>query len=137
MLLESKQNKILAQINPARGYNIMIGYNSIVRSFLIKVEGYKKPAEVLVQANKNYGICDIIIPHNLVKPVPPARPTKESNKAYKAAKSEYDSKMWKITQLRSELLTEVQGRQINDECVCIHLYNILYEALNEKECIRG
>ena len=34
----------------------MIGYNSIVQNFLIKVKGSKKPVEVLVQANKNYGI---------------------------------------------------------------------------------
>ena len=79
----------------------MIGYNSIVQNFLIKVKGSKKPVEVLVQANKNYGICDLFFLEG------------------------YGSE-----QLRSDLLSKVQGRQINDENVCIHVYNLLEEALN-------
>ena len=79
----------------------MIGYNSIVQNFLIKVKGSKKPVEVLVQANKNYGICDFLFPEGQGS-----------------------------EQLRSDLLSKVQGRQINDENVCIHLYNLLEEALN-------
>ena len=79
----------------------MIGYNSIVQNFLIKVKGSKKPVEVLVQANKNYGICDLQFPEGQGS-----------------------------EQLRSDLLSKVQGRQINDENVCIHLYNLLEEALN-------
>lgn len=108
----------------------MIGYNSIVEAFLIKVEGAKKPVEVLVQANKNYGICDILIPNNLVKPEAPSRPTKESNAAYKAAKQIYDIRMREAVQLRSDLLNAFQGRQLNSEDTCIHLYNVLYETLN-------
>ena len=79
----------------------MIGYNSIVQNFLIKVKVSKKPVEVLVQANKNYGICDL-----------------------------YFLEGYGSEQLRSDLLSKVQGRQINDENVCIHLYNLLEEALN-------
>ena len=79
----------------------MIGYNSIVQNFLIKVKGSKKPVEVLVQANKNYGICDLYFLEGYVS-----------------------------EQLRSDLLSKVQGRQINDENVCIHVYNLLEEALN-------
>lgn len=79
----------------------MIGYNSIVKNCLIKVKGSKKPVEVLVQANKNYGICDLLLPEGQGS-----------------------------EQLRSNLLSKIQGRQINDECVCIHLYNLLEEALN-------
>ena len=79
----------------------MIGYNSIVQNFLIKVKGSKKPVEVLVQANKNYGICDLCFLEG------------------------YGSE-----QLRSDLLSKVQGRQLNDENVCIHVYNLLEEALN-------
>ena len=79
----------------------MIGYNSIVQNFLIKVNGSKKPVEVLVQANKNYGICDL-----------------------------YFLEGYGSEQLRSDLLSKVQGRQINDENVCIHVYNLLEEALN-------
>ena len=79
----------------------MIGYNSIVQNFLIKVKGSKKPVEVLVQANKSYGICDL-----------------------------YFLEGYGSEQLRSDLLSKVQGRQINDENVCIHLYNLLEEALN-------
>lgn len=79
----------------------MIGYNSIVQNFLIKVKGSKKPVEVLVQANKNYGICDL-----------------------------YFLEGYGSEQLRSNLLSKIQGRQLNDESVCIHLYNLLEEALN-------
>ena len=79
----------------------MIGYNSIVQNFLIKVKGSKKPVEVLVQANTNYGICDL-----------------------------YFLEGYGSEQLRSDLLSKVQGRQINDENVCIHVYNLLEEALN-------
>lgn len=79
----------------------MIGYNSIVKNFLIKVKGSKKPVEVLIQANKNYGICDLLFPKSL----------EESEK------------------LRSDLLTKIQGRQLNDENVCIHVYNLLEKAL--------
>ena len=79
----------------------MIGYNSIVQNFLIKVKGSKKPVEVLVQANKNYGICDLQFPEGQGS-----------------------------EQLRSNLLSKIQGRQINDENVCIHVYNLLEEALN-------
>ena len=78
----------------------MIGYNSIAK--LIKVKSSKKPVKVVVQANKNYGICDLQFPEDL----------EGSEK------------------LRSDLLSKIQGRQINDECVCIHLYNLLEEALN-------
>ena len=79
----------------------MIGYNSIVQNFLVKVKVFKKPVEVLVQANKNYGICDL-----------------------------YFLEGYGSEQLRSDLLSKVQGRQINDENVCIHVYNLLEEALN-------
>ena len=79
----------------------MIGYNSIVQNFLIKVKSSKKPVEVLVQANKNYGICDL-----------------------------YFLEGYGSEQLRSDLLSKVQGRQLNDENVCIHVYNLLEEALN-------
>ena len=80
----------------------MIGYNSIVKNCLIKVKDSKTAVEVLVQSNKNYGICDLQFPEDL----------KGSEK------------------LRSDLLTKIQGRQINDESVCVHLYNLLGEALN-------
>ena len=79
----------------------MIGYNSIVKNFLIKVKGSKKPVEVLAQANKNYGICDLLFPEGQGS-----------------------------EQLRSNLLSKIQGRQLNDENVCIHVYNLLEEALN-------
>ena len=72
----------------------MIGYNSIVQNFLIKVKGSKKPVEVLVQANKNYGICDL-----------------------------YFLEGYGSEQLRSDLLSKVQGRQINDENVFVRQWN--------------
>lgn len=75
----------------------------IGKNFSIKVKSSKKPiiVNVIVQANKNYGICDLQFPEGQGS-----------------------------EQLRSNLLSKIQGRQLNDENVCIHVYNLLEEALN-------
>ena len=76
----------------------------IGKNFSIKVKSFKKPVivNVLVQANKNYGICDL----------------------------QFREGIEGSEQLRSNLLSKIQGRQLNDENVCIHVYNLLEEALN-------
>lgn len=59
-------------------------------------ENPAKPHKVTVQANKNYGICD-------------------------------------MSPRVGEILSDFQGRQINDEDVMSHLENSLYVALNPKK----
>ena len=73
---------------------LSIGRKSIVKKIQIPVKG--KNLSVLVQANKNYGICEIIAEGNRI----------------------------------SEVLSEFQGRQINDEHTIVHLRNVLEEVLN-------
>lgn len=113
----------------------MIGEKSLIKNFIIpNTRNKQKSYEVLVQANKNYGICDIIIPNDLVAPEPPAdKSSKPEKAAYKAAKLIYDTKMRKAKQLRSDLLNAFQGRQINDSFIRTHLSNVLYSVLNYEE----
>lgn len=61
----------------------------------------EKPHKVTVQANKNYGICDVLLVTELGTKV-------------------------RIT----EVLSVFQGRQINDSNVVEHLWNVLNEVLN-------
>lgn len=111
----------------------MIGENSIIKNFIVpNVNDKKHPYEVIVQANKNYGICEIYIPHNFLAPEKPIQPTKESNAAYKAAKLIYDANMGRIRRMRNRILDEFQGRQLNSESIRIHLHNVLYETLNRE-----
>ena len=80
-----------------------IGRKSIVKKLEIPNHSDRKKVNaVLIQANKNYGICDIL---RVIEP------------------SGEKVRM-------SELLSEFQGRQINDENTIIHLWNVLEEVLN-------
>lgn len=109
----------------------MTGTNSIIKNFIIpNMEKKKKSFEIVVQANKHYGICDIIIPHNFVAPVKPTILTKESNAKYRAEKAEYDANMAHVKLIRNKILNEFQGRQLNDDNVRIHLINVLYAIMN-------
>lgn len=109
----------------------MIGANSIIKNLIIPNTNDKAHSfEVIVQANKNYGICDVVIPHNFVAPEKPTKSTKEANFLYKEKKSEYDANMARVKEIRNQLLWEFQGRQINDSEVRIHLTNVLYSKLN-------
>lgn len=109
----------------------MIGANSIIKNFTIpNVRDKKQSFEVIVQANKNYGICDVFIPHDFVAPVKPEIPTKESNARYKAEKVVYDAHMAHIKAIRNSILDEFQGRQLNSDDVQIHLANVLYAVMN-------
>lgn len=109
----------------------MIGANSIIKNFIIpNVKDRKQSFEVVVHANKNYGICDVFIPHNFIASVKPKIFTKESSSKYKAEKAEYDVNMAHIKSLRNRVLSEFQGKQLNSDNVRIHLTNVLYAILN-------
>lgn len=109
----------------------MIGTNSIIKCFNIpNVYDKEKSFKVKIQANKNYGICDVHLPFYFIEPVKPTKPSKEAYALYRKAKAEYDSNMRHVQSLRSAILEEFQGRQLNSESVRIHLVNVLYELLN-------
>lgn len=79
----------------------MLGRKSIV--FELTIPG---PKYIKVQANRNYGICDIVTGYYNEK------------------------KRFVVTKRLSDILTHFQGRQINDSYVMLHLKNVLTD---EKE----
>lgn len=117
----------------------MIGAKSIVFNF--KVQNNKNsqsPYEVKVQANKNYGLCDVVLPGTPVEPektyINLQKEDRKKEKAlYDVRKAEYDKEMSKRKAIRNALFDNFQGRQLNDELVVEHLKNALYYLLNEAE----
>lgn len=81
-----------------------LGRKSIVTEFQVPCEALEKRVTVLVQANKNYGICDIIL---VTSPEDKVR--------------------------LADVLSVFQGRQINDSNVAEHLWNVLNETINPEE----
>ena len=111
----------------------MIGERSIFTT--ISVNNFKNPAapfEVVVQANKNGGICDVILPKTQAEPVKPVDTSKgEAVRAYNAAKKEYDRYMQERSALRSEVLNRYQGRQLRSAYVEETLDDFLTYLLNQ------
>lgn len=111
----------------------MIGRRSIVVVFEIPNVITKKPFEVSVQANKNYGVCDIELPALLVKePEYPEGIKKESPEfqKYLEKKGTYDSLIKRRTQIRQNFLNIYQGRQLNSGSLQEEMIAYLYNALN-------
>ena len=108
----------------------MIGANSIYRIYKIKNIKTGKTTKVTVQANKNLSICDVIFPIEKVAPQKSVNATKESNKAYKEAKYEYDCYLEHIKTLRQAVLNKFQGRQFNDSYRMELLEEFLHDLLN-------
>ena len=110
----------------------MVGKRSIFTT--ISVNNFKNPAapfEVVVQVNKNGGICDIILPKTQAEPVKPVDTSNgEAVRAYNAAKKEYDCYMRERAALRSEVLNRYQGRQLHGAYVEETLDNFLTYLLN-------
>ena len=111
----------------------MVGKRSITNSVL--VNNFKNPIatfEVVVQANKNGGICDVILPKTQAEPVKPVDTSNgEAVRAYNAAKKEYDCYMRERAALRSEVLNRYQGRQLSSAYVEETLDNFLTYLLNQ------
>lgn len=110
----------------------MIGRRSIFTTILVtNFKNLAAPFEVVVQANKNGGICDVILPKTQAEPV---RPADTSNggavRAYNAAKKEYDCYMRERSALRSEFLNRYLGRQLCSAYVGITLDSFLTYLLN-------
>ena len=111
----------------------MIGERSIFITIL--VNNFKNPIatfEVVVQANKNGGICDVILPKTQAEPVKPVDTSNgEAVRAYNAAMNEYDCYMRERAALRSEVLNRYQGRQLFSAYVEETLDNFLTYLLNQ------
>ena len=100
----------------------MIGRNSICVKFTIK----KKP--VVIQANKNYAICDIIFSHDAVEPKKPIELTKESMAKYRKEKLSYDLAVREIKNQRQAFLNKFQGKQLNDAYIVERINYYLNET---------
>ena len=117
----------------------MIGAKSIVLN--LKVRNNKNaysPYEVKVQANKNYGLCDVVLPGTPVEPEKTyinliKEDRKKEKILYDVRKAVYDREMAKRKGIRNAILDKFQGRQLNDEIVIENLKNTLYNLLNTAE----
>ena len=117
----------------------MIGAKSIVLN--LKVTNNKNgfsPYKVQIQANKNYGLCDVVLPGTPVEPektyINLQKEDRKKEKAlYDARKAEYDKEMAKRKGIRNAILDKFQGRQLNDEVIVESLKNALYNLLNTAE----
>ena len=117
----------------------MIGAKSIVLN--LKVTNNKNgfsPYKVQVQANRNYGLCDVVLPGTPVEPektyINLQKEDRKKEKAlYDARKSEYDKEMAKRKGIRNAILDKFQGRQLNNDIVVEQLKNALYNLLNTVE----
>ena len=117
----------------------MIGAKSIVLN--LKVTNNKNgfsPYKVQVQANRNYGLCDVVLPGTPVEPektyINLQKEDRKKEKAlYDARKSEYDKEMAKRKGIRNAILDKFQGRQLNNDMVVEQLKNALYNLLNTVE----
>ena len=117
----------------------MIGTKSIVLN--LKVRNNKNaysPYEVKVQANKNYGLCDVVLPGTPVEPEKTyinliKEDRKKEKILYDARKAIYDREMAKRKGIRNAILDKFKGRQLNDEVVIESLKNTLYNLLNTAE----
>lgn len=111
----------------------MIGKRSIFTT--ISVNNFKNPVapfEVVIQVNKNGGICDVILPKTRVEPVKPADTSNgEAVRTYNTAKKEYDCYMQERSALRSEVLNRYQGRQLHSAYVEETLDDFLTYLLNQ------
>ena len=111
----------------------MIGERSIFTTILVtNFKNLAAPFEVIVQANKNGGICDVILPKTQAEPVKPVDTSNgEAVRAYNAAKKEYDCYMRERVTLRSEALNHYQGRQLCSAYVEETLDHFLAYLLNQ------
>lgn len=105
----------------------MLGNKSIYKTFKVKNKVIK------VQANRNYGICDIFLPIEKEAPTKPEISSKEADRLYKELKFEYDCYMQSIKAQRQSFLNKFQGRQLNSENIQYKVYNFLTELFNEKK----
>lgn len=85
-------------------------------------ENPKSPYKVKVQANKNYGICNILVGTKIPQEIVDKKTGKKKIIT-----------VFSPTFRPTTVLSDFQGRQYNDAYVMEHLSNILYKTLNTNE----
>ena len=117
----------------------MRGARSIVLNLNItNNKNVQSSYKVQIQANRNYGLCDVILPGTPVEPEKTyinfqKEERKKEKDLYDVRKAEYDKEMAKRKAIRNTLLNKFQGRQLNDEVIVESLKNTLYNLLNTVE----
>lgn len=89
-------------------------------------ENPKSPYKVQVQANKHHGICDIILCQEVSKEVTHEFVGPNGKKRTKTKTKTFYQPVRRL----SELVSEFQGRQYDDQDIMAHLANVLNQTLN-------
>lgn len=117
----------------------MIGVNSIVVTLkIVNNKDVSSPYKVQVQANKNYGLCDVVLPGIPVEPektyINLQKEERKQEKAlYDAKKAEYDKEMAKRKAIRNAVLGKLQGQPLHSDITIERLKRMLSELLNSTE----
>ena len=117
----------------------MIGAKSIVATLkIVNNKDAFSPYKVQVQANKNYGLCDVILPGTPVEPektyIKLEKEERKKEKAlYDARKAEYDKEMAKRKGIRNAVLGKLQGQPLHSDITIERLKRMLSELLNSTE----
>lgn len=117
----------------------MIGTRSIVLNLKVKNnKNAQSPYKVQVQANKNYGLCDVVLPGTPAEPEKTyinlqKEDRKKEKDLYDVRKAEYDKEMAKRKAIRNALFDKFQGRQLNDKIIVAELEDALRNLLNTVE----
>lgn len=117
----------------------MIGAKSI--TLTLKIANKKNPAityPVVLQANRNYGLCDVVLPNEPVAPVKdysflPKDKQASGKTRYEEQKKEYDKEITERKAIRSNILNTFQGRQLNSSVVDLQIKEALTILLNSAE----
>lgn len=107
----------------------MVGRKSIVKSIVLK-QKFNGVIEFIIQANKNYGIIDLIINNAPKMPVPEKFKKKPS--MYLNAKALYDAEVDFRKELRNSFLNKFWGQQLNSPIIQERVYNFIQNKVNEK-----
>ena len=116
------------QINKScqRVNKMAIGRKSLATVLTIQNCDTKSYYKVQVQANKNHGICDIILCEEVTKEV-----THEFNGPDGKKHSKKKTRIYLMPVRRlSEVISDFQGRQYDDPITMEHLVNVLTQVLN-------
>lgn len=106
----------------------MIGYKSLFGIYKVHDLRTGDTVKITVQANKNYGVCDVVFP----EPCKPKRPLDMSNvetrEAYKSADQAYKEIKEELKAKRQYFLNQYQGCQVNrsgfDDEMAEFLFNL-------------
>lgn len=107
-----------------------LGRKSLVTELsILNYESPKHPYKVKVHANKNHGICDLVLCKEASKEVEIEITGPDGKKRSKKKLKTFYKPIRRLT----EIFSEFQGRQYDDENTMTHLTNVLTQILNSNE----